>query len=42
MFKFEFNENEINIILKGLSELPLKEVALVFNKIQSELIKGQE
>ena len=35
-FKFEFTENEANIVLSGLSELPVKVSLGVIQKIQGQ------
>ena len=36
MFKFEVDEKEANIILKGLGQLPLSECLDVFTKIKQQ------
>jgi len=38
-YKFEFDINQINLIMAGLSELPYKQVHLFLNYIQSEISK---
>ena len=36
VFKFEFTEQECNLLLKGLGELPAKESYQMIGKIQQE------
>ena len=44
MYKFEFTEAELNIILKGLGELPSKESFMMISKIHQEvsIVKEQQ
>jgi len=39
IFKFEFNEHEVNLVLKALEELPAKESLKILNKIIAEAQK---
>ena len=35
-FKFEFNEQEINLVLKALTKLPFEEVYKLIHKIEKD------
>lgn len=39
VFKFEFTEQEVNMILTGLGELPAKQSYALLNKVQGEANK---
>ena len=34
-YKFEFTEEEVNLVLKGIGKLPAEEVFLLMNKVIS-------
>ena len=39
MFSFEFTEQEANLVLKALADMPFKEVSSIINKIAAEADK---